>query len=166
MHEKVKTFIFEDFNFDPQPGRLALRYSIDEKLNFEEVWNFPIVTLNQFTNNEGKLTGASDLILNADVTFTKDFSKTANLLTTVTYNYFSDRIAAIGSAGKGDLIDKGIGSLDLILKSQISKKVKLGFSVKNILNPSVKRIQNIQNTEVLSFKNGINASFSFTYKLD
>ena len=119
-----------------------------------------------FTNNEGKLTGASDLILNADVTFTKDFSKTANLLTTVTYNYFSDRIAAIGSAGKGDLIDKGIGSLDLILKSQISKKVKLGLSVKNILNPSVKRIQNIQNIEVLSFKNGMNASFSLTYKLD
>ncbi|WP_347172965.1 TonB-dependent receptor [Polaribacter uvawellassae] len=119
-----------------------------------------------FTNNEGKLTGASDLILNADVTFTKDFSKTANLLTTVTYNYFSDRIAAIGSAGKGDLIDKGIGSLDVIVKSQISKKVKLGLSVKNILNPSVKRVQDIQNIEVLSFKNGVNASFSLTYKLD
>jgi hypothetical protein len=119
-----------------------------------------------FTNKDGKLTGASDLILNADVTYIKDFSKTANILATLTYNYFSDRIYAIGSAGKGDLIDKGIGSLDLILKSQISKKVKLGLSIKNVLNPTIKRVQDIQNIEVLSFKNGVNASFSLTYKLD
>lgn len=119
-----------------------------------------------FTNKEGKLTGASDLILNADVTYVKDFSKNSNLLGTLAYNYFSDRIYAIGSAGKGDLIDKGMGSLDVILKSQISKKIKLGLSLKNLLNPTVKRTQDIQNVEVLSFKNGVNASFSLTYKLD
>ena len=119
-----------------------------------------------FTNNEGKLTGASDLILNADVTYTKDFSKESNLLGTIAYNYFSDRIYAIGSAGKGDLVDKGMGSLDIILKSQISKKIKIGLSLKNLLNPTVKRTQEIQNIEVLSFKNGVNASFSLTYKLD
>jgi outer membrane receptor protein involved in Fe transport len=119
-----------------------------------------------FTNDEGKLTGASDLILNADVTYVRDFSKGANLLGTLSYNYFSDRIYAIGSAGKGDLIDKGMGSLDLILKAQMSKKIKLGLSLKNLLNPTVKRVQDIQNVEVLSFKNGVNASFSLTYKLD
>ena len=119
-----------------------------------------------FTNKEGKLTGASDLILNADVTYIKDFSKNANLLGTVSYNYFSDRIYAIGSAGKGDLIDKGIGSLDVILKTQISKKIKLGLSLKNLLDPTVKRTQDIQNVEVLSFKKGVNASFSLTYKLN
>ncbi len=119
-----------------------------------------------FTNTEGRLTGASDLILNADVTYKKDFSKTANLLATITYNYFSDRVYAIGSAGKGDHIDKGVGSLDVILKSELSKKIKIGFSLKNLLNPSIKRVQEIQNVEVLSFKNGVNASVSLTYKLD
>tara|TARA_R110001606_G_scaffold243005_2_gene390882 strand:- start:166 stop:588 length:423 start_codon:yes stop_codon:yes gene_type:complete len=119
-----------------------------------------------FTNKEGRLTGASDLILNADVTYQKDFSKKANLLATISYNYFSDRVYAIGSAGKGDLIDKGIGSLDIILKSELSKKIKLGFSLKNLLNPSIKRVQEIQNVEVLSFKNGIKGSLSLTYKLD
>ena len=119
-----------------------------------------------FTNNEGRLTGASDLILNADVTYIKDFSNTANVLATLTYNYFSDRVYAIGSAGKGDLIDEGVGSLDLILKSEISKKIKLGLSLKNLLNPTIRRTQKIQNIEVLSFKNGVNASLSLTYKLD
>lgn len=119
-----------------------------------------------FTNKEGRLTGASDLILNADVTYIKDFSKTANLLATLSYNYFSDRVYAIGSAGKGDIVDKGIGSLDLIVKSEISKKIKVGFSLTNVLNPTIKRVQEIQNVEVLSFKKGINASLSLTYKLD
>ena len=119
-----------------------------------------------FTNNEGRLTGASDLILNADITYIKDFSNTANVLATLTYNYFSDRVYAIGSAGKGDLIDEGVGSLDLILKSEISKKIKLGLSLKNLLNPTIRRTQKIQNIEVLSFKNGVNASLSLTYKLD
>ena len=118
-----------------------------------------------FTSQKGKLTGASDLILNADVTFIKDFSKKSNLLGTISYNYFSDRVYAIGSAGKGDLIDKGVGSLDVILKTKLSKKVKLGLTIKNLLNPTVKRVQDIQNVEVLSFKNGVNASFSLTYKL-
>ncbi len=119
-----------------------------------------------FTNNEGRLTGASDLILNADITYKKYFSKAANLLATITYNYFSDRVYAIGSAGKGDHIDKGVGSLDVILKSELSKKIKIGFSLKNLLNPSIKRVQEIQNVEVLSFKNGVNASLSLRYKLD
>ena len=119
-----------------------------------------------FTNKEGKLTGASDLILNADVTYIKEFSKNSNLSGTVAYSYFSDRIYAIGSSGKGDLIDKGIGNLDIILKTQISKKIKLGLSLKNVLNRTVKRVQDIQNVEVLSFKKGVNASFSLTYKLD
>ena len=126
--------------------------------------NKAVLLNNEIDWEEG--THTLDLILNADVTYIKDFSKTANLLGTVSYNYFSDRIYAIGSAGKGDLIDKGIGSLDVILKTQISKKIKLGLSLKNLLDPTVKRTQDIQNVEVLSFKKGVNASFSLTYKLN
>ncbi|GGG93735.1 collagen-binding protein [Polaribacter pacificus] len=119
-----------------------------------------------FTNLEGKLTGASDLIANADLTYFREFNETSNILGTLSFNYFSDRVYAIGSAGKGDLIDKGVGSLDLVLKSQLSKRVKLGLNVKNLLNPSIKRVQDTQNVEVLSFKNGVNASISLSYKLD
>lgn len=119
-----------------------------------------------FTHKEGKLTGASDVLLNADVTYFKEFNEETNFLGTISYNYFSDRVYAIGSAGKGDLIDKGMGSLDVILKSQVSNKIKLGLSIKNVLNPTIKRMQDIQNIDVLSFKNGVNASFSLSYRLD
>ena len=164
------------FSLEKEKGEAILKSKLSAGFNASYMYSnqdfdrFKVIqetNLNvNFTNNEGKLTGASDLILNADVTFVKDFSEKSNLLGTIAYNYFSDRIYAIGSAGKGDLIDKGVGSLDLILKSELSKKIKLGLSLKNLLNPTIKRVQDIQNVEVLSFKNGVNASFSLTYKLD
>lgn len=164
------------FSFEQQRGEDVLKSKLSAGFNAsymnsnQDFDRFKVINetkLNvNFTNKEGRLTGASDLILNADLTFTKDFSRTSNLLATVTYNYFSDRIYAIGSAGKGDIVDNGVSSLDFILKSQVSKKLKLGISIKNLLNPTIKRVQEIQNVEVLSFKNGINSSISLTYKLD
>ncbi|MBL4644047.1 MAG: TonB-dependent receptor [Flavobacteriaceae bacterium] len=164
------------FSRELEKGEIVLKSKLSAGFNASYMYSnqdfdrFKVIeetTLNvNFTNKEGKLTGASDLIVNADVTYIKEFSKNTNLFGTISYNYFSDRIYAIGSAGKGDLIDKGIGSLDVILKTQISKKIKLGLSLKNLLNPTVKRTQDLQNVEVLSFKKGVNASFSLTYKLD
>jgi hypothetical protein len=85
-----------------------------------------------FSKTEGKLTGASDLLVNTDVSYFKEFTKDKNILATITYSYFSDRIYALGTSGRGDLIDKANGTLDLILKSQLTRKIGVGFSAKNI----------------------------------
>lgn len=37
-----QTFYFEDFSFDPQTGEVKLRYSLDEEVYFEEVWQFAL----------------------------------------------------------------------------------------------------------------------------
>ena len=118
-----------------------------------------------FAKKEGKLTGASDLLINADISYFRDFTKDANILATLTYNYFSDRIYAIGTGaiGKGDLIDKSIGTLDFILKSKLSKNIGIGLSAKNILNPTVERFQDEQDVIVESYKKGVNYKFSMTY---
>jgi len=42
MLQNFETFYFEDFSFAPETGALSLQYSLDEDLQFEEVWNFPI----------------------------------------------------------------------------------------------------------------------------
>ncbi|HLV50613.1 MAG TPA: hypothetical protein VKY44_01495, partial [Flavobacterium sp.] len=52
----------------------------------------------------------------------------------------SDRLYALGSQ-KGNLIDKGMGSLDLILKAKINKNFGIDFAARNILNPEFKRVQ-------------------------
>ena len=120
-----------------------------------------------FTNTGGKLSGASDIILNADVSYFKEFSKNGNILVTVAANYFSDRVYAIGSAGKGDIIDESLATLDFILKSKLTKRFSAGISVKNILDQEVKRFQDNDSGKVAikGFQKGINASVSLKYDI-
>ncbi|UNZ00109.1 TonB-dependent receptor [Zhouia spongiae] len=117
-----------------------------------------------FTHDEGTLTGASDLLLNADISYTKDFSENRNILTTLSYNYFSDRLYAIGTNNRGNLVDKAVGTLDFIVKSQLNKNIGLGFKARNLLNPTVKRVQETQDVTVLSYKKGIDLNLSLTYR--
>ncbi|HLT34122.1 MAG TPA: hypothetical protein VKZ98_10060, partial [Aquaticitalea sp.] len=117
-----------------------------------------------FTEESGKLTGASDLLLNADVSYFKEFNKNKNLLATVSYSYFSDRINSIGTNGRGDLVDQAVGNLDFILKTNINEHIGLDFKVRNILDPKVETVQETQDVIVESYRKGINVSFSMSYK--
>ncbi|ETN93787.1 TonB-dependent receptor [Zhouia amylolytica] len=117
-----------------------------------------------FSDEEGKLTGASDLLLNGDISYLKDFSEDKNLLATLSYNYFSDRLYAIGTNNRGNLVDKAVGTLDFIVKSQLNKNIGIGFKARNLLNPTVERIQETQDVTVLSYKKGIDLNLSLTYK--
>ncbi|MGB0896195.1 MAG: TonB-dependent receptor domain-containing protein [Flavobacteriaceae bacterium] len=120
-----------------------------------------------FTNDSGKLSGASDIILNADLSYLKEFSKNGNILATVAVNYFSERIYALGANTKGDLIDEGFVTLDFILKSKLTKRLSAGISVKNILDPEVKRYQDNDTGKVnmKGFKKGLNAGISLKYDI-
>jgi hypothetical protein len=122
---------------------------------------FPISV--DFTNTESRISGASDFLLNTNVSFYKDFLNDKSLQTTLAFNYFSDRVFALGTEGKGNLIDAGVGVLDLIIKAKLSKNIGIGFTAKNLLNPTIERKQETQNVLVSSFKNGANVNLSFSY---
>jgi hypothetical protein len=120
-----------------------------------------------FTNTTGKFTGASDLLLNADLSFFNEWNnKESNLTTTVAYNYFSDRVNAIGTQGKGDLVDKAVGTLDFIAKSKINKNFGLSLIAKNLLDPTVKTVQENTSGDVTirSYKKGLNVNLGFSYE--
>ena len=93
-------------------------------------------------------------------------NKESNINTTLAYTYFSDRVYAIGTNDRGDLIDKAFGSLDFIAKTKINKNLGLDFVVKNILDPSIDRVQeNIkEDINVLTYKKGLTFSFSLNYQ--
>ncbi|PCE62707.1 TonB-dependent receptor [Sediminicola luteus] len=135
-----------------------------------------------FTNTEAPLQGASDIILNADVSFYKEFTENRNMTATLAGNYFSDRIFALGSTGRGHLVDKGFMTLDFISSFSLNEKLSLGLNLKNLLNPTIERVN--ENAEgdldmdnpaipgfledgpvtALSYKRGMNASLSLSYK--
>ena len=123
------------------------------------------------------ITGASDLVANADISFYKDFKEHRNILLTLAGNYFSDRIFALGNFGKGNIVEKGVPTLDFVARAQFIKQLSVGISAKNLLNPSIERFQEavdgdvnpirdrIQETAttVLSFKRGYDLKISLNY---
>jgi len=120
-----------------------------------------------FTNTKGKFTGASPLLLNADLTFVKEWNhKDSNITATVAYNYFSDRVYALGTGKRGDLVDKSVGTLDFILKSKLNKNLGLGLSAKNILDPKIRTVQENAggDVNVMSYTKGLNLSLGLNYQ--
>ncbi|WP_196886930.1 TonB-dependent receptor [Aureivirga sp. CE67] len=117
-----------------------------------------------FTNNDGQLTGASDLLGNVDLSYFKEFSENKNIQLTVVGAYFSDRVYAIGTNGVGNAVDKSFVTLDFVAKSKLSEKLSIGLSVKNILNPTIERVQETQNVVLQSYKKGVNSSISLKYQ--
>ncbi|MEZ4874860.1 MAG: TonB-dependent receptor [Flavobacteriaceae bacterium] len=132
------------------------------------------------TYSETGISGASDLVANADLSFYKDFAEDKNIQLTLAANYFSDRIFAIGNFGKGNILEKSVPTLDFIFKTQLSENISLGLSAKNLLNPSIERYQEAvdgtlnplatsngvqeQDVTVLSYKKGYDLKLSFAYK--
>ena len=61
------------------------------------------------------------------------------------------------------VIDSGVATLDFIFKAKLNKKLGLGLSAKNLLNPTIKRTQENQNVIVESYKLGANIKLSLSY---
>ena len=124
-----------------------------------------------FTFDNSKLAGASDILANADISFFKEFSPKKDLTATLSYAYFSDKLAVIGTRNRGNYIDKAVNKLDFIAKTSLNKKLKLGLSVKNILNPKYERVQeqskvpgrNNPDVVISSYKAGTSVSLSLGY---
>jgi CarboxypepD_reg-like domain/Outer membrane protein beta-barrel family/TonB-dependent Receptor Plug Domain len=120
-----------------------------------------------FTNTEGKFTGASDLLLNADLTFFNEWNnKNNNITTTIAYTYFSDRVYAIGTNDRGDLVDKAIGTLDFVIKTKLNKNLGLGLVARNLLDPTINRVQenNSGDVNVLTYKKGLTFNLNLNYQ--
>ena len=116
-----------------------------------------------FTNQDSRLSGASDLLINTDLSFNKEFKNDKSLTATLAGGYFSDRIYALGVTGKGDLVDSEVITLDFILKYKLSKNIGFSLSAKNLTDPTIERKQDIQDIIVDSYKKGRNFSISMKY---
>lgn len=119
-----------------------------------------------FTNSEDQFQGASEWLVNADVSFVKDWERGGNVMMTLAYNYFSDRIYALGTDGRGNIVEKGLGTLDFIIRTKLNQNLGFNLQAKNLLNPSYERFQenNSETISVLNYKRGMNFSFSINYQ--
>ncbi|WP_158250389.1 TonB-dependent receptor domain-containing protein [Aquimarina sp. I32.4] len=120
----------------------------------------------RFTNKEDNLSGASDLLINADLTYTINREK-YDFLSSLVFNYFSDRIFTIGVAGRENIVETGIPTLDFINKLKLGKHFGISISAKNILDPKFTLTQDTtagETIDLTSYKKGINISAGISYK--
>ena len=165
---EVKKKLFEYDNSNDMTNKLSMGLNLS-LMNSNQDYNADKVSTEtdygaSFTYEEGRLTGASDIIGNADVSYLINFSEDKNVMTTVSYGYFSDKLKTIGTQGKGHLVDQSNSALDFVVKSELNKRLQLGLAVKNILDPTYLTVQETQNVVINSYKKGVDFSLSLSYK--
>jgi outer membrane receptor protein involved in Fe transport len=124
------------------------------------------------------LQGAAGFIANGSLSYGD--KKEKEFVATLTGNYSSDKIFALGSpedlvnSGKfynDEIIEKGFVTLDLVVSKELSKNLSVKLVGRNLLNPEIKQTQlvksfitNIETNEtVLSYKKGSQLTVSFKY---
>lgn len=125
------------------------------------------------------LEGASDWITNLALTFNSGDKYPYEF--TLAGNYASDRIFSLGAPRNqnqpevfynGEITEQGVVVLDFILRKDINQHWSLGLTAKNLLNPTIERVQLIESAvdglrserSVLSYSTGIETQLSINYK--
>lgn len=120
----------------------------------------------RYTNDKDNLSGASDLLINADLTYNIN-RENYDLLSSLVFNYFSDRIFTIGVAGRENIVETGIPTLDFINKLKLGKHFGISLNIKNLLDPEFKLTQDTtagETIDLTSFKKGTNISAGISYE--
>jgi CarboxypepD_reg-like domain/TonB dependent receptor/TonB-dependent Receptor Plug Domain len=117
------------------------------------------------------LQGASPWLINADLKYDFDFTKTWKNSLTLVYNVYGKRIFAVGTNKLDNYYEMPFNKLDFIWSSKLTKNWDLKFSVDNILNPiyeikvGEKSTINIVESDltVKNYKRGTGFSFNLSY---
>lgn len=136
-----------------------------QKLDNEKVNSENKYLSTSFTHDNASFTGASDLLLNADISYIKEWANDQKLMATLSYAHFSDKLYSLGTEQSGNLVDKAFGFLDFAFKYDFSKRFGMSFNAKNLLDPAIERKQENLTQDILvqSYKLGQNFSLGFKY---
>ena len=161
------------FNASKMWHKQDLKETIDANGNFIRTFRYKGIT-------ETDLQGASDWIINSSLNFSDNTENEFNA--SITANYASDKIYALGSPEvqtqsetfyNDAIIEKGFVRLDTNLSKDFGKHWRLTFTGKNLLNPEIKRTQNVKpsttgietNQTVRSYTRGATLSLGINYSL-
>jgi len=170
--ELRKNILMDD---EKEDAKLSAGFNFTYMHTKQDLYNSIIGTYSvSFNKSEEELQGASPIIVNADINYSPKFGNykpTANLI----FSYFSDRIDALGSGQLGNVIEKGIPTLDFILKNTLNNKMEINLGVRNLLNPTVQYIRegtsigdvlvtSPNGKDVTDYKRGLSVGLQFKYK--
>ncbi|PQB08743.1 hypothetical protein BST83_15745 [Polaribacter filamentus] len=120
----------------------------------------------QFTNSTSNLEGATPFLLNADISINKKFEDNT-FISSLVFNYFSERVYSIGTRGFENVLEKGIPTLDVVSSYEFNKHYSIKLKAINLVNPDFQISRagfNGGDSVVLrNYKKGVNLSIGFSY---
>ncbi len=128
------------------------------------------ITKGVTANNPNRpLQGASPILANADLMYEKRFTEKYKTSATLSYNYFSRRLYAVGRQNIGDAYEQAIHTLNFTWKNDLGPHWQFNVSANNLLNPEIQveqeSTQGNKNTLVDSYQKGIDVGATLVYKI-
>lgn len=123
------------------------------------------------THKSRELQGASKWIINSDVKYQFNFSKTWSNTATLVYSVFGKRIYAVGTGGLDHIYELPVQQLDFVWSSKLSQHFDVKFSADNLLNPDRKFELGTNGTSpineksnlISNYKKGVGFSLNLSY---
>ena len=156
-NEDDETVISTGFNFTYMHTKQDLKQNISGVSRYSTTFN----------RDSDELQGASPFLINANINYSPISFKNYKPITSIVFSYFSDRIDALGAGALGNIIEKGVPTLDFVWKNKIGEKWEVNLKAKNLLDPSIKRVR--ENTSIgdvilSEYKRGTNIGLGLKYK--
>jgi len=118
-----------------------------------------------FDVTEDKLQGATDFVANANIGLSHKFGQNNTMDFVVSYSYVGNYIYSISTSLLGNIEQKPINLLDFTARFNFNSKIDLGITLKNLLNPEMKRVQqNEINSVTYNYKRGQIIGMNVAYK--
>ena len=114
-------------------------------------------SIETFRNRE--LQGASKWLINSDLKYQFDLSKSWSNTVSLVYSVFGKRIYAVGTGGLDHIYELPVQQLDFIWSSKLSNHFDLKFSADNLLDPMRKSEQGNNGTSSIVEQSNITNSY-------
>lgn len=123
------------------------------------------------THKSRDLQGASKWLINSDIKYQFNFSKTWTNTASLVYSVFGKRIFAVGTGGMDHIYEMPFQQLDFVWSSKVSEHFDVKLSADNLLNPNRKfELGNdgaspiSESSNIISnYKKGVGFSFNIGY---
>ncbi len=127
---EVRKNIFNRFNTQlERVNRLSVG------LNASCIYTNLKLNIRNTESRNSALEGASPFLANMDLSYNYT-EKDKNLIASLVFSYFSDRIHTLGAGGFNDIVEEGVPVLDFAASYKFNKHITLKAQIFNLLDPS------------------------------
>jgi TonB-dependent receptor len=159
---ELKKNIFNRFN-----TALEKMNRLTVELNASYIYTNLQLDIQNTEKRDSGLEGASPFLANIDLSYYYS-KKDRSFVTSLLFNYFSDRIHTVGAKGYKDIIEKGVPTLDFASSYSFNNHLSLKLTASNLLDAkyrlSRKNSVNDENVILNEFKKGQNISLGLKYE--